>query len=278
VLDGRQWQDLAYADESEAQRLDLYLPAEGEGPFPLVVWIHGGGWQNGDENVAPGGFQKRVLDAGFALASVHYRLTDEASFPAQIHDVKTSIRWLRKNAKEFHLRRKWVGVWGSSAGAHLAALLATSAGVEALEGGHLGSQGYSSRVQAVVDWYGPTDLVGAVGDMEGLGCPLDLYVGPESPLEKFLGGPHEMRLDIAREASPVTYVSKDDPPFLIQHGTADCVVPLAQSLRLFQRIDERGAPSGTRLTTVDGAGHGGGPFRAEENVNAVVEFFRTHIH
>src|SRR5262249_35630047 len=144
--------------------LDLYLPSAGPGPFPVVVWIHGGAWLTGSRFPAPNAAQLTSL--GFAVASVDYRLTSQAGqwgaepviFPAQIHDVKGAVRWLRANAATYNLDPARFGCWGSSAGGHLAALLATSGDVPALEGTVGGNAGFSSAVQACADFFGPTDL------------------------------------------------------------------------------------------------------------------------
>ncbi len=275
--DDRRWMDLAYATSSPAQRLDLYLPPDEEGPYPLIVWIHGGGWKGGDKRFGGGAIQLRALSAGFAVASLNYRLSGEASHPAQIHDVKTAIRWLRVNRHAYRLLPKRIGVWGSSAGGHLVSLLGTSGGVEELEGASLGSEGASSRVQAVVDWYGPSDLNLMLDDLLAQGCPGGGAQGPNSTLGQFLGASPQDRPDLAAEASPVTYVSADDPPFMIQHGSWDCTVPLAQGLRLRDRLEAVVGGGAAHFDTFD-AGHGGTPFRTEENIQEILEFFARHVY
>jgi len=273
----RRWLDVAYASDSPAQRLDLYLPAEGEGPFPLLIWVHGGGWRGGDKGFGGTAFQIQVLSQGFALASLNYRLSGEATFPAQIHDVKAAVRWLRKNRKDHRLNTERVGVWGGSAGGHLVSLLGTSGQVASLEGGFLGSEGFSSRVQAVVDWYGPTDLGRAFEDLDAQGCPTTGADGPESTIGLFLGASPQERPDLAAQASPVTYVTQDDPPFLIQHGDRDCTVPVAQGYRLHDRVEEVKGSDWVSLDIFE-AGHGGAPFRSQENLQAIFEFFSQHIY
>src|SRR5947209_5066676 len=151
--------DLAYAQVSAAQKLDLYLPGA-QGPFPLVIYVHGGAFKFGDkgDNEASGAFPF-LLAAGYALTSINYRLSGEARFPAQIHDVKTAVRWLRANAVSCHIDPERIGAWGASAGGHLVSLLATSGGATALEGAELGHAEQSSRIQAVVSWYAPIDFL-----------------------------------------------------------------------------------------------------------------------
>lgn len=148
--------DLEFANvDGHSLKLDLYLPAEVK-DAPLVVWIHGGGWSGGSKNGCPISW---LTDDGYAVASISYRLTDKAIFPAQIHDCKAAIRWLRANAEKFGYSTAKVGVSGSSAGGHLAALVGTSGDVKELEGTVGGNLDQSSRVDAVVDFYGATDFV-----------------------------------------------------------------------------------------------------------------------
>ena len=152
--------DLAYvADGHERHKLDLFVPEKADGPLPLIIWVHGGGWQNGSKDGCPplrGGYAGR----GYAVASINYRLSQHAPFPAQIEDCKAATRWLRAHAREYNLDPNRFGVWGSSAGGHLVALLGTSGDVKAFEVGANLDQ--SSRVQAVCDYYGPTDFIAFV--------------------------------------------------------------------------------------------------------------------
>ncbi len=138
----------------ERQKLDLYLPEKADGPLPVIVWVHGGGWQKGSKDNSPGIF---LAAKGFAVASVGYRLSQHALFPAQIEDCKAAIRWLRANAKKYNFDPDHVGAWGGSAGGHLVALLGTTGGMKELEGKD-GNLDQSSKVQCVLDWYGPTDF------------------------------------------------------------------------------------------------------------------------
>ena len=146
---------IAYALASPAERMDLYLPTTGDGPFPVVLWIHGGGWERGDRTLGPDAPSRELLSAGYAVASVDYRLSREAVFPAQILDVKAAVRYLRAHATALSVDANRIGAWGDSAGGHLVALLATSGDVRAFDDPALGSIDDSSRIQAAVDWYGP---------------------------------------------------------------------------------------------------------------------------
>jgi len=240
--------DLAYVSFATArQKLDLYLPP-GAGPRPLVIWIHGGGWRGGSkDNPLP---LRSLANEGYAIASVGYRLSNQARFSAQIEDCKAGIRWLRAHAAEYGIDPNRFAVWGSSAGGHLAALLGT-AGDKFDIGEHTG---LSSRVQAVVDYFGPTDFLRM--DQHALPSAPFKHDAPESPESQLVGGPiRENDIAVAR-ANPATYASRDDPPFLIVHGDQDPLVPLHQSVILEEALRKAGVPA--RLYVVKGAGHGQG--------------------
>jgi len=227
--------------------LDLYVPqiTKAGDKLPVVVWIHGGAWRSGSKDRCPA---VPLVDRGFAVASISYRLTDEAIFPAQIHDCKAAIRWLRANAGRFSLDPSRIGAWGASAGGHLAALLGTSGDVKELEGGP-DNLNYSSRVQAVCDYFGPTDFLRM--NAEPGAMDHDAADSPESVL---IGGPIQKNPEKAAKASPITYVSADDPPFLILHGDQDRTVLLNQSQLLHDALRKLGVR--VRLGIVKGQGHG----------------------
>lgn len=245
-------------DDHPRHKLDLYLPKDGKN-LPLVVWIHGGGWQNGSKERCPA---LPLVAKGFAVASINYRLTDVACFPAQIEDCKAAIRWLRAHASKYGYDPKRIGVWGASAGGHLVALLGTSGGVKELEGkeGHLDQ---ASNVQAVCDWFGPTDFTGMISREVN---------NPNGAVFKLLGGPISEKKELARLASPVQFVDKDDPPFLIMHGDEDRLVPVRQSELLHEKLKEAGVAS--ELVVVKGAAHG---LPGPENFRKVESFFRDQL-
>ncbi len=250
--------DLEYArPQGLPQRLDVYVP-DGPGPWPLLVWVHGGGWQGGDKALQASGAQLRQATRGYVVASVNYRLTGVASHPAQIHDCKAAIRWLRLHAADYRIDPDRVGAWGSSAGGHLVALLGTSGDVPALEGSE--NPGAASRVSAVVDWYGPSDLPNM--QAQGLPCSGD-HSSAASPEGKLVGCAIPDCLEKAREASPISWVSPDDPPFHVVHGAADCTVPPLQSQTLHDALVAAGVDSS--LTLIPGAGHGGPQFTDATN-------------
>ncbi|MFB6861855.1 alpha/beta hydrolase [Streptomyces virginiae] len=256
--------------------LDVQVPA-GEGPFPAVVWIHGGGWLDGDRRYPPPTvpaalLHGAVLAAGLALVSIDYRHSLEAPFPAQLHDVKAAIRYVRAFAGDLGVDPDRIGVWGESAGGHLAALAglvgpagagdrdgtagaagAAAAGADAvaLEG----TQGVGSGetgVLAVVDWYGVSDLVALAAHPMP---PMPSGVEFPDPYEALLGASVADRPDLARAASPVTYAdgSNPPPPFLLVHGTRDGLVPYSQSEVLAAAL--KGAGGEVTLQPVEGADH-----------------------
>lgn len=239
---GPSHRDLPYADGT--RRLDLYLPERPAGPAPVLVWVHGGSWVAGSKTPAP-----RVLldlrDGGFAVAAVDYRLSGLASHPAQVQDVKGAVRWLRAHAREYGLDPARVYLVGFSAGGHLAALAALTAGDPAAEGDVGGNLDQSSAVAGVVVYAGASDLPRLAGECEG--CQTS---------EQFLALGCSFLLcgERGRFASPVTHVRRDAPPFLLLHGEADRVIPLEQSTLLDRALREAGAPS--RLVVVAGGQHG----------------------
>lgn len=213
--------------------LDLYLPARPRGPAPVVVRIHGGGWRNGSKDRRPA---VPLAGHGYAVASVGYRLSGEAIFPAQIQDCKAAIRWLRAHSSKCGLDAGHFAVWGSSAGGHLAALVGTSGDARDLEG-EAGNPAESSRGQAVVDYFGPTDFL-RMDDFPGK----LRHNAPNSAESLVIGGPIlENREKVAR-ANPISYVSADDPPFLIVHGDQDPLAPLNQSELLRDALEKAGVP------------------------------------
>ena len=257
--------DVKYAGTDNArQTLDLLLPksrAAEQPPLPVIVFIHGGGWRGGHKNTGLHRVLPFVSTGDYAGVSVGYRLTNEAQWPEQIYDCKAAIRWVRANAKQYNLDPERIAVWGSSAGGHLVAMLGTSGDVEHLEGKLGPHAGVSSRVACVVDWFGPADFT-----KMGKSKAID-HNAPNAPEALLLGGPIPQQLDKAKDASPQTYVSKDDPPFLIMHGDKDPIVPYQQSVGLDQALDAVGVDSA--LVTVKGAGHGFGG----EAVKTLVETF-----
>jgi len=251
--------DVEYARAGDiGLKLDIFRPeTPSSGLRPCIVWIHGGGWRSGSKTGGAARLSALVATGDYIGASIDYRLLDVARWPAQIYDCKAAIRYLRANSKSLGIDPDKIGVWGASAGGHLASLLGTSGDITDVEG-DIGTTGVSSRVACVVDFCGPSDFL-----LPGIGSP---RVGDQIHVTLF-GGPLTEKENAARQASPVTHVTADDPPFLIMHGTADNTVNIRQAERLFEAQKKSGA--NTVFVKVEGGGHGfGGP-----EVNARVKVF-----
>ena len=262
--------DISYADnDNPRQKLDLFLPVKRQGtkPLPVLVFIHGGAWKAGNRTDGARLLEPFVLSGNYAGVSVGYRLTNEAQWPAQIHDCKAAIRWIRAHAKEHGLDPDRIGVWGSSAGGHLVSILGTSGDVPELEG-RLGSNlKQSSRVSCVVTFYGPEDFITMSTQPSTVDRTTRDY--PEALL---IGGRVQDQPDAAKRASPVTYISKDDPPFLTAHGTNDPLVPFGQATELHEALKKVGVSS--TLLTMKNGGHGFGSPLLDE---AVRHFLDLHL-
>jgi len=243
--------DIAYVPGGhERQKLDLYLPTTGSG-WPLVVSIHGGAFRMGSKDGEPSRSAGAFVARGFAVAAINYQLSQHAVFPAQIEDCKAAVRWLRANAARYGYDPSRVASYGGSAGGHLAAMIGTTGGVKALDvGAHLDQ---SSRVQAVVDFFGPTDFLQM--DAHRLDERSMVHDTPDSPESQLVGGPIRDNPDKVARANPITYVTKDDPPFLIIHGDEDALVPHHQSVLLEAALAKAGVP--VRFVTIPGGRHGG---------------------
>jgi acetyl esterase/lipase len=244
VLDSS-YQNLVYANvDGTALKLDLYLPPASTTPAPLLIWIHGGSWEWGNKDFP---FAPFFTNAGFALASIDYRLTGQAPFPAQIHDCKAAVRWLRFHAAEYNIDPNRIIAMGASAGGHLAALLGITPDDPRYEGNE-GVTGVSSRVQGVCDFCGPTDLL----SIRGQYLHLPTFAGPNA-LDLLLGGTVAEKMALARLASPALQVTNRACPFFIAHGNEDRMVPVKQSEELDAALTKVGVPVTLRI--VNGAGH-----------------------
>ncbi|WP_138760789.1 alpha/beta hydrolase [Modestobacter altitudinis] len=252
--------------------LDLYLPA-GDAPAPVVVFLHGGGWRLGSRHTAGPAYRgadptpfEQVAQAGIAVASVDYRLSGEEVWPAQLHDAKAAVRWLRSRADEVGIDPDRIASWGESAGGHLAELLGLTTGDEALEGA-VGVSGPSSRVAAVAAWYAPSDVAAVATDLGA--DPADASTREAL----FLGAPAIEVPERAAEASPVTYASPTAPPFLLLHGRADQFIPVVQSERLAEQLPD------VELHTYGGADHMwlGAPDAATDALARTIAFLRHQL-
>jgi acetyl esterase/lipase len=224
---------------ADTLRLDLYFPKLDKKTIaPLVIYVHGGGWEKGSKNGGAwlGSIGNELLARGYIVAAVDYRLAPEHKWPAFINDVKCAVRFLRANAEKYHVDTNHIGTWGSSAGGHLVAMLGTSDAAAKLEGEHYLDQ--SSRVQAVVDFFGPSDL-----------RVMTKTAQHEERGRRVFGDDAAIK-----EASPVVHVTKNDPPFLIIHGEEDALVHPEQAKILYDKLKETGVP--TKLVMVKSGTHG----------------------
>lgn len=272
------WTDLDYAGDGEVYHmLDIYLPDEEKESYPAIVAIYGSAWFG--NNLKANAFNtlgKPLLDAGFAVITPNHRASTDSLYPAQINDIKAAIRFVRANAEKFQIDTSFVGIAGSSSGGHLAALAGTSGGVKtATVGsatadieGHVGEfTDFSSSVDAVVDWFGPTDIT-MMAECEG-GGSID-HNSPDSPESILVGGPIQENIDKGTLANPIHFVDASDPPFLIFHGDADPLVPPCQSEMLHMALQDSGVASEYYL--MEGGGHGPG-VHTEENFKRMTNFF-----
>jgi len=267
----------AIVDGFRPLELDLVVP-EGDGPHPVVLWIHGGAWRMGTnrDTVGPvpsSAIRAGLLDEGLAVASVQYRLTAEAPFPAQLHDVVAAVRWLRHYSDELRLDPARVGAWGESAGGHLTAFLGLNIDDVGLLG-HAGVGEGRTDVQAAVPWYPPTDLLSLGADALIPGIPMD-HDAPDSPESHLVGGAVQDRPDEARAASPITYASASAAPMLLVHGDGDVVVSPRQSERLAAALREAGAK--VELVLVPGANHVLTGVDPSPYVKRSVDFLVAHL-
>jgi acetyl esterase/lipase len=262
----RSFPDVVFAKVGKKElRLDLFVPKSAT-PSPLVIYIHGGAWVGGDRKNPP---VMWLVDSGFAVASIDYRFSMEAPFPAQIFDCKAAVRWLRAHAAEYGYAADKMAVLGDSAGGHLAVILGTTGDVSELEGDVGGNVEQSSRVQAIVDFYGPTDFILRSKTQPEMTDP------PDSRVHRLLGSAPKDNPAAAKLASGAFQVSKDDPPLLIFHGDADKTVLMNQSVRLRDAYKTSGLD--VEMVIVAKAGHGIEPFLTPENKKLIVEFLNGSL-
>lgn len=244
-------------------KLDLAMPKAGDGPFPAIVFLHGRGWREGDRQEM-NHFIEGVARMGYVGVTVEYRLVPLARFPAPVEDCKAAVRWLRANAGEYRIRPERIGVVGFSAGGHLACMLGVTGEKDGLEGTG-GNPDQPSRVQAVASFFGPTDF--STRDW-----PRDLE---REVIVPFLGASFADKSDVYQRASPITYVTKDAPPFLLFHGTEDELVPVDQSKRLAQKLKSFGVP--VQLVLLEGEHHGFTDAKNQESMKKMMDFLAERL-
>jgi acetyl esterase/lipase len=262
--------------QTQALQLDLLRPAGASAPLPTVLWIHGGGWFSGSRTPIPSG-PAGLCSRGYAVASVDYRFAPAWPWPTQLHDVKGAVRWLRAHAAVYGLDADRFGAWGASAGGHLAAFLGTASGAATfgnltvdLEGTTGGNAGFSSRVEAVADWYGQTDFLA----LRFYPSTVD-HDAANSDESHLVGAPIQQVPDRVASADPISFVTADDAPFLIMHGTVDDLVPFNQSELLVDALRAASVP--VTFVPVQDVGHGGGGFTTTANHQVVYDFFDSTL-
>jgi len=270
--------DLAYANESDSQKLDIYLPENVLKPYPVIIHFHGGAFAFGtkrDDNFEP---MLRGLKRGYAIISVEYRMSGEARWPALIFDAKAAVRFIRANANHYGLNADKIAVWGPSAGGYIAGMLGVTNRNPVFEDPGQGNAEYSSEVQAVVDWCGPC---GGFITMDkyikenGIGFPD--HNAPDSPESRIMGSPIQNIEQLVYFASPYRYANKDIPPFLIMHGESDPVVPVQQSRFFAEELIKAAGTDKVKLLTYPGKGHHGQPWYDEECISDVVFEFLDDV-
>jgi acetyl esterase/lipase len=259
--------DLEYAKVADtALKLDLYLP-EGTGPAPLLVFVHGGGWEAGSKAGMP---LDGLVERGFAVASVDFRPASKAPFPGQVHEIKAAVRFLRASAKQYGYDASRIGIVGVSSGGHLAAMVGTTNGDPELEGSLGDHAGESSAVQAIVSYFGASNLTTILAQS----TPFGLGVR-EPALTRLLGSLPKDNEAAARKASPVFYVDARDPPLFMFHGDQDPQMPINQSHELEGAYEKQGAA--VEFVVVHGAAHGGDAFFAPQNLDQVEKFLDANL-
>ncbi|WP_435021608.1 alpha/beta fold hydrolase [Tundrisphaera sp. TA3] len=255
--------DLEYANVGgRSLKLDLAQPSEEAGPFPAVVVIHGGAWRTGNK-AHHRGLLADLARRGYVAISPQYRFCPQDRFPAQVHDVKAAVRWLRTHAEEYRIDPERIGAMGFSAGGHLSLMLGVTSPEDGLEGG-VPPGAPSSRVAAVVNYFGPTDLLAS-----------RIPLTSRFLIRDFLGKLPDELPEMAAKASPVTFVTRDDPPMLTFHGTNDPIVPFDQATRLAAAMNRAGVKG--RVELVVGAGHGWFGRENHRTMDVTFEFFDAHL-
>lgn len=270
--------DVEYADMSPNQKLDVFLPETGEGPFPLIIHIHGGGFALGDKR--DGHIRKllELLDLGYAFATINYRLSHEAIFPAAITDCKAAVKHIRANADGYKIDVNRIGVIGGSAGGNLSAILALTPDNDELYDIKLGYEGIRCDVCAAVDWFGPTDFTVMDDQAAENGFGMNNHNNPESPESSYMGGAiPTLEKDYVQKANPITYINDKMPPMLIQHGDKDHLVPIQQSIIFAEAIESKLGKGRAEFVILHGADHEDPLFETDENMEKVIDFFNKYL-
>jgi acetyl esterase/lipase len=273
----RKWLDLSYSYLSPSQKLDIYLPETGDAPFPVIFYIHGGGFAGGDKRDLNVLTYLKGLQQGYAVVAVNYRLSGEAIFPAGLQDIKAAIRWLRAKKEKYQFDSEHIAACGGSSGGNFAAMVCLTDHVTYFDDESLGNAGYPCHVQAALDWFGPIDFLNMDEQLleNGYG-PADHGLA-DSPESRYLGARlADVPLKVAL-ASPMTYIHKEMPPILIQHGRLDALVPVQQSIEFVNKLAQIVPADRYEFDIIEGAGHSTQSFDTPENMERVFAFLDKHL-
>jgi len=274
------WKDVNYAgDDKGYHDLDIYLPAVTKTLYPVIIVIYGSAWlSNNSKGVDLRTLGKPLLDEGFAVVFPNHRSSSDAKFPAQVNDIKAVVRFIRGSAEKYNFDTSFIGITGSSSGGHLSAFTGTSGSVNEftvgtatanIEGEVGNFTPFSSSVDAVVDWFGPTDFL----QMDSCGSSM-AHNPANSPESSLVGGAIQENKDICALANPITYIDSNDPPFLILHGDKDPLVPHCESELLFEALQNASVQS--KLIIVPDGQHGPGLFE-DQYYKQMVDFFTAEL-
>jgi acetyl esterase/lipase len=269
--------DIPYTKDPQGKKLDIYLPEADSGPFPIILYIHGGAFAIGDKRDINVYSYLEGIKHGYGVVSVNYSLSGEAKFPVALQEIKAAIRWLKANGQEYFLDGKRIAVWGASSGGNLAAMVSLTDSVEKFNDHSLGNPEYTCDVQAAVDWFGPTDFLKMDEQLveSGLGDPN--HGQEDSPESRYLGAKLSEVPLLVELANPMTYIHKDMPPILIQHGRLDCWVPVQQSIIFAEKLERYVSDEHFELDILEGAGHGDPKFTTGENMVRVFSFLDRYL-
>lgn len=283
----RYWLDIPYGDDPR-QAMDVWLPDEGDGPFPLIVFTHGGGWVGGDkrEDTMPGAF--KVMSQGYALACINYRIAPDVVWPAPLEDVRCAIRYLRAHADELCLKTDKIAAWGNSAGAHINNMIAALGGRPIMKGKEMGYPDEDDSIQCLVSLYGPTDMYqidlcnrlpeSAVIDATGgTQVAADQGEGMVFPHNLIMGFKNSRNPAAASFGSPINFVTEDFPPAYLMHGIKDPVVPYTQSVSFMNKINETCHDQRYKLRLFEDAIHGDPAMKTDEVVDEILDFIDAVI-
>jgi acetyl esterase/lipase len=273
----RKFLDIPYANTSKTQKLDIFLPEMGDGPFPVLLHIHGGAFAIGDKrdiHLLP--FLKG-LARGYSVVSVNYRLSGEAKFPAGLQDIKAAIRWIRANKMKHCLDGERIAACGGSAGGNYAALLCVTGNIHDFDDALLGNIDVPSNVQAAVDWFGPINFLSMDEQLEESGLGPGDHSESHSPESRYLGAKITEIPQIVKRANPSTYIHPEIPPIFIQHGRQDNLVPVQQSINFVKELERRVPRDRVEFEILEKAGHGDPAFETDQNMDKVFRFLDKHM-